>query len=110
MRLFGSAWFKGCFAAVSSLGLVVLGSWPAAAQSPELPREFVDASYIPLSGQRIHVAAGGNLQAAINAAKPGDTIELEAGASFSGNFTLPHKSIPGWINIESSSYASLPEP
>ena len=54
--------------------------------------------------------AGGNLQAAINAAQPGDTIELEAGAVFSGNFTLPRKSTAGWIHIQSSSYATLPEP
>src|SRR5690349_11255174 len=35
------------------------------------------------------VRAGTNLQAALNAAKPGDTIKLEAGAVFTGNFTLP---------------------
>src|SRR5262249_5042577 len=46
----------------------------------------------------------------INAAQPGDTIELEAGAMFSGNFTLPKKSASGWIDIQSSSYATLPEP
>ena len=110
MRLFGRAWLMGCIAAVSGLGWVALGSPPAAAQSPELPRELVDASYVPLPGQRIHVPAGGNLQAAINAAQPGDTIELDAGAVFTGNFTLPRKSAAGWINIQSSSYATLPAP
>jgi len=98
-----------CFAAASGISLVALGL-PAVAQSPELPGELVDASYSPLSGQRIHVPAGGNLQAAINAAQPGDTIELEAGAVFSGNFTLPRKSTTGWIHIQSSGYATLPEP
>ena len=100
---------RKCFSIACSLGLVTLGS-PAAAQSPELPREVVDASYAPLSGQRIHVPAGGNLQAAINAAQPGDTIELEAGAVFSGNFTLPRKTTAGWIHIQSASYADLPGP
>jgi hypothetical protein len=83
---------------------------PVLAQSPELPRELVDASYAPLSGQRIHVPAGGNLQAAINAAQPGDTIELDPGAVFTGNFTLPRKSTAGWIHIQSTNYANLPEP
>src|SRR5262245_16406350 len=109
MRLVCCAWSIHWFAAASALGFGVLGSL-AFAQAPELPREFVDATYAPLSGQRIHVPAGGNLQAAINAAQPGDTIEIEAGAVFSGNFTLPRKSTAGWINIESSVYSTLPEP
>src|SRR5438067_7468563 len=37
------------------------------------------------------VNAGGDLQAAINRAQPGDTIMLAAGASFTGTFTLPAK-------------------
>ncbi|MDT5123057.1 MAG: hypothetical protein QOC96_2539, partial [Acidobacteriota bacterium] len=37
------------------------------------------------------VNAGGDLQAALNAAQPGDTILLAAGASFTGPFTLPAK-------------------
>jgi hypothetical protein len=36
-----------------------------------------------------YVRAGDNLQAAINAAQPGDEIRLAAGATFSGNFVLP---------------------
>jgi hypothetical protein len=40
----------------------------------------------------ITVNAGGNLQAAIDAAKPGDTIELQAGATFNGPFRLRAKS------------------
>lgn len=38
----------------------------------------------------IRVADGENLQAAIDAAKPGDTILLQAGARFTGNFVLRH--------------------
>ena len=37
------------------------------------------------------VAAGGDLQAAIAAAQPGDVIALAAGATFVGNFVLPNK-------------------
>ena len=35
-------------------------------------------------GATLTVNAGGNLQAALNAAQPGDVILLEAGATFSG--------------------------
>ena len=38
-----------------------------------------------------YVNAGGNLQAAINAAQPGDTIIVQAGQTFTGPFTLPNK-------------------
>jgi hypothetical protein len=109
MRFFYRAWLIEYIAAATGLVFAALSS-RAIAQPPELPRELVNASYAPLSGQRIHVPAGGNLQAAINAAQPGDTIELAAGAVFSGNFTLPRKSTPGWIHIQSASYATLPEP
>ena len=37
----------------------------------------------------IRVAEGGDLQAAINAAKPGDSILLAPGARYPGNFVLP---------------------
>src|SRR5262245_41449651 len=109
MWLFRRILLMEFLAVAIGLGPAALGS-AAFAQSPDFPQEMVDVSYTPLSGQRIYVPAGGNLQAAINAAQPGDTLELESGAVFSGNFTLPHKSTSGWINIESSNYASLPEP
>ncbi|REJ70329.1 MAG: right-handed parallel beta-helix repeat-containing protein [Planctomycetota bacterium] len=54
------------------------------------------------------VLAGDDLQAVIDAAVPGDTIELQAGATFTGNFTLPNKVGAGWITIRGSAHASLP--
>jgi len=49
------------------------------------------------------VNAGGDLQAALNAAQPGDTIVLQAGASFTGPFTLPNKGASTeWITIRTS--------
>jgi hypothetical protein len=39
----------------------------------------------------IRVPAGGDLQEAINRARPGDTIVLDAGATYVGNFVLPLK-------------------
>lgn len=38
-----------------------------------------------------HVRAGDNLQAALNAAKPGDELRLDPAATFTGNFVLPVK-------------------
>ena len=57
----------------------------------------------------IIVKAGDDLQAALNRAKPGDTITLEAGATFVGPFSLPNKAGDGWITIRTSAPdSSLP--
>ncbi|HYG82728.1 MAG TPA: hypothetical protein VD861_20195 [Pyrinomonadaceae bacterium] len=61
----------------------------------------------------ITVPAGGDLQAAIDAARPGDTIVLEAGATYVGPFTLPDKgegagTEADYITIESSALGQLP--
>src|SRR5262245_46396234 len=75
----------------------------------EPPRVFLDTTYIPPTGQTINVAAGGDLQAAINQAQFGDVVVLQAGATFTGNFTLPNKTGTGWITIRSSTTdANLP--
>jgi hypothetical protein len=51
------------------------------------------------------VSAGGNLQAALDAAQPGDVIELEPGAVFVGQFRLPAKA--GVVTLRSA--GPLPE-
>jgi Carbohydrate binding module (family 6) len=59
----------------------------------------------------IHVSAGGDFQSALDAAQPGDTIELAAGATFVGPFTLHYKAGagPGWITIRTDAPdSSLP--
>ena len=53
------------------------------------------------------VAAGANLQAALNAAQPGDELVLQAGARFVGPFRLPAKAAGPVITIRSS--ATLPD-
>ena len=53
------------------------------------------------------VPAGGSLQAAINAAKPGDVILLEPGATYVGNFTLPAKTGDDFITIRSAAPDAL---
>src|SRR5207244_11770858 len=47
------------------------------------------------------VNAGGDLQAALNAAQPGDTILLQTGATFTGTFVLPVKNDTTDITIRS---------
>src|SRR5215475_7767077 len=78
---------------------------------PEPPRVFLDTTYIAPAGKTINVAAGGDVQAAIDQARPGDVIELQAGETFTGNFRLPNKSGSEWIVIRSSAAdADLPAP
>lgn len=58
---------------------------------------------------RILVNARGDFQRALHLAKPGDVIVLEAGATFTGPFTLPTKEGSDYITIQSSRLAELPE-
>jgi hypothetical protein len=46
---------------------------------------------IPLAGATLVVRADDDLQAAIDRARPGDTLLLEPGATYTGNFVLPDK-------------------
>jgi hypothetical protein len=83
----------------------------AAAEQPEPPRAFLDTTYSPPAGGVLTVNAGDDLQAALESARPGDTVVLEAGATFTGNFELPAKPAGGsWIYIQTSAYSSLPAP
>src|SRR5258705_10584170 len=67
---------------------------PSAAQ---LPSATVDTAAVEPSGRAIVVPSGGDLQAALDAARPGDLVTLEAGAVYRGPFTLPRKPRSGWI-------------
>jgi hypothetical protein len=81
-----------------------------AAALPAAPKTF-DTSYAAPGGKTLVVGAGGNLQAALDQAQLGDTIVLEAGATFTGRFTLPNKTTgSGWIYVVSSKLANLPSP
>lgn len=81
-----------------------------AAALPIPPLTF-DTTYAAPKGATINVSAGGDLQAALNKAQLGDTIVLQAGATFTGPFTLPNKTTgSGWIYVVSSNLASLPAP
>ena len=56
----------------------------------------------PADAALLYVAPGGDLQAALDAARPGDTIMLAEGAEFVGNFVLPAKSGDSWITLRTS--------
>src|SRR5262245_3626991 len=65
-------------------------------------------SAAPAVAGTISVPAGGSLQQAINSAQPGDTIELQAGATYVGNFTLPVRNGDGFITIRTAGDFGLP--
>src|SRR5579862_4144788 len=78
-----------------------------------LPQVLVSTAMAntPTPGITTRVNSGDNLQAALNNARCGDTIELEAGATFTGVFTFPNKACDDehWIIVRSSSdYSLLP--
>ena len=84
---------------------LVASSNAPAAKPAELPRATVDARY-PSGGRSVRVPANGNLQAAIDAARPGDVLLLAPGATYIGNFSLRNKGATpagapagGWIVI-----------
>ena len=57
----------------------------------ELPREYVKSMLAdtPAPGHKIAVKEGDSLQSALDRAACGDTIELQAGGTFGGDFRLP---------------------
>lgn len=71
---------------------------------PAPPAVYLDTTPERSTGRTITVKDGGNLQAALDSAAQGDVIALEAGATFTGNFTLPAKTGSGnkWLIIRSS--------
>lgn len=96
------------------MAIYPMGAGVAAASvvaTPEPPRLTVDTLYTPPRGKTLTVPKGGDLQAALDAANGGDVIMLEAGAVFSGPFTLPAKRGAAWIVVRTSAPdSSLPPP
>lgn len=75
---------------------IALGPWAVP------PQAFFQPAYVTRVGTVRTVNSGGDVQAALNAAVPGDVIVLEAAAVFSGNFTLPNKTGSGDIYVVAS--------
>src|SRR5262249_35185603 len=66
------------------------------------------ATGVPVRAATISVPPGGNLQQAIDAAAPGDTIALTPGAVYAGPFTLTVKNGDTPITIRTAGDAGLP--
>ncbi len=73
----------------------------------QLPTVTVGSSMAetPTPGNVISVNAGGDLQAALNSAQCGNTIQLQAGATFTGTFRFPALNCDNdhWIVVRTSS-------
>src|SRR2546423_2539916 len=106
-RLVGRGAAIVCVAALVVVCLALVYAQRRSARRQERPRAV--SSSVPATAL---VKAGDNFQAALDRARPGDTIMLEAGATFRGAFRLPNK--PGatdFITIRSSaSDSQLPAP
>lgn len=61
------------------------------------------------NGSILQLDSNGDLQDAINQARPGDTIVLQAGTIYKGAITLPVKQGAEFITIQSSRISELPE-
>jgi biofilm PGA synthesis N-glycosyltransferase PgaC len=86
--------------------LVATGA--AAQNAPQPPRATVDIPQVKTTGKTIPVAAGGNLQKALDEARPGDRIDLQPRATYEGPFHLKAKDGDDWIVITSSGAAPKP--
>jgi hypothetical protein len=88
---------------IAPLAAVAAQSADAPAKA-ELPRATVDTKY-PSGGRAVRVSANANLQAALDAARPGDVLLLAPGATYVGNFRLRNKGVAtsapagGWIVV-----------
>jgi hypothetical protein len=107
-------------AALTALTFVSATAWSAAGADPnkfdgpaELPRVYVKSALAdtPAPGKSILVKDSAELKSALAKANCGDTIRLQAGTEFSGNFKLPAKPCDDvhWIVLRTSSAdSSLP--
>ncbi|HVI09032.1 MAG TPA: hypothetical protein VND65_12150 [Candidatus Binatia bacterium] len=98
---------------ISSFALAQQAANSAFDGPAELPRERVASSMkdTPAQGKTILVKPGENIAAALGRASCGDTVELQAGATFSGNVEIPARNCDDahWIIIRTSAPdASLP--
>lgn len=109
----GSAVLAGTVdSVVGSATLTVRDS--AAASMVQLPRPLQDSVVVSYPGARRRtwtVKPSDNLQSVLNQAQRGDEVVIQAGATFTGNFTLPAKpgtAADGWILVRGDRQGALP--
>jgi len=102
------------FASGLRAGGQTVGTSPAPARSAasqfdgsaELPRVYLQTGLAdtPAPGRVRTVRAGDSLQESLDSAKCGDTLQLQAGAIFRGQFRIPEKSCDDahWIIVRTS--------
>jgi hypothetical protein len=73
-----------------------------AGSPPELPRQTVALPAAATTGSVRAVANSDDLQGAVNSARAGDVITLQAGVVFRGSLKLPKKTGDGWITIRTN--------
>jgi Putative Ig domain len=85
---------------------LAIGAGSAFDGPAELPTATVETAMVnsPAPGSVITVNSDTNLQTALNAVECGQTLQLQAGATFTGTFTLPAKNcnVNQWIIIRTS--------
>ena len=102
----GQVTIKATIAGVSgssTLSVTSSVSGTALATVPTLPQALPSTTVGPPT-RVVRVAAGADLQTALNAARPGDEIRLAAGATWTGNFVIPATtacSVSEWITVRS---------
>src|SRR5450755_2361072 len=102
-------WFVGLILAF----IVCIFTPISFAQKPvaQLPRVYINSTYnLPIGGTTWAAHTSAQLTSALSSSAPGDVIVLDAGVTYSGNFTLPAKANPSgkWIYVISSQLADLP--
>ena len=108
MQRFPFLFFFLCFAFLfrPSVGLAQSDSSAHADGPAELPREYVKSALAdtPAPGNVVLVKTSAEFRSAIDKAACGDTIQLQAGATFVGSFKIPAKDCDDrhWIIVRTS--------
>ncbi|MGB7925532.1 MAG: malectin [Pyrinomonadaceae bacterium] len=83
-------------------------SAPEVAGDAQLPNTFLNTVYTANTGGTTYSPSDSSaFQTALNSAQFGDTIVLQAGTIYRGNFLLPKKTGTGWIIIRTSDLSGI---